>query len=140
MESQTVMLMVVLLLGFITAISYYLVSQMKKIKDESKGKEDDVLVQWLKEMKASVEKNSDVLERQLKDQRNTLDQQMQSQREAMSQQTKLIWERMDTSSEVIRSVQKQLGGLQEFGTDMKDLSNILKSPKLRGGLGEQFLY
>jgi len=33
-----------------------------------------------------------------------------------------------------------LGGIQEFGTDIKDLSNILKSPKLRGGLGEQFLY
>jgi DNA recombination protein RmuC len=129
MESQMVILIVVLLSGFMAAISYYLVSQMKKMREDNKGKEDDVLVQWLKEMKTSVEKSSDVMERQLKD-----------QREAMAQQTKVIWERMDTSSEVIRSVQKQLGGLQEFGTDMKDLSNILKSPKLRGGLGEQFLY
>ena len=129
MEPQTIILIVFLFAGFVAAISYYLVSQMKKIREDSKGKEDDVLVQWLKEMKTSVEKSSDVMERQLKD-----------QREAMTQQTKLIWERMDTSAEVIRSVQKQLGGLQEFGTDMKDLSNILKSPKLRGGLGEQFLY
>ena len=127
-----VILIVVLLSGFMAALAYYLVSQMKQMKgmqEELKNKKDDVLVQWLNDMKSSVEKSSDVMERQLKD-----------QREAMSQQTKLIWERMDTSSEVIRSVQKQLGGLQEFGTDMKDLSNILKSPKLRGGLGEQFLY
>lgn len=139
MDSQ-LLLIIVLLVGFISAISYFTISQFKKIKDELKGKEGDALIEWLKEMKGAVEKNSDVIERQLKDQRNTLDEQMKSQRDAISQQTKMIWERLDSSSEVIRSVQKQLGGLQEFGTDMKDLSNILKSPKLRGGLGEQFLY
>lgn len=128
MESQTIILIVILLVGFV-ALSFYLVDQMKKMREGSARKEDDTLLQWLKDMKASVEKSSEVMEKQLKD-----------QREAMSQQTKVIWERMDTSAEVIRSVQKQLGGLQEFGTDMKDLSNILKSPKLRGGLGEQFLY
>jgi DNA recombination protein RmuC len=97
-------------------------------------------MEWLKEMKVSVEKNSDVLEKQLKDQRSTLEEQLQNQRHAMTQQTKLIWERLDNASEVIRNVQKQIGGIQEFGTDIKDLSNILKSPKLRGGLGEQLLY
>lgn len=134
MDSQNIIIIVLLFAGFIIAMTYYIVSQFKK------GKNDDVLTQWLREMKGSVDKNSDVIERQLKDQRDTLDQQMRAQRDAISQQTKMIWERLDTSSEVIRSVQKQLGGLQEFGTDMKDLSNILKSPKLRGGLGEQFLY
>lgn len=139
MDTQ-LLLIIVILAGFILAISYFTISQFKKIKEELKGKEGDVLIEWLKDMKGAVEKNSDVIERQLKDQRDTLDLQMKSQRDAISQQTKMIWERLDTSSEVIRSVQKQLGGLQEFGTDMKDLSNILKSPKLRGGLGEQFLY
>jgi DNA recombination protein RmuC len=129
MESQNIILIVLLFSGFMAAMTYYIVSQLKKVKEDLKGKEDDVLTQWLRDMKGSVDKNSDVIERQLKD-----------QREAMNQQTKLIWERLDISSEVVRSVQKQLGGLQEFGTDMKDLSNILKSPKLRGGLGEQFLY
>jgi len=97
-------------------------------------------MEWLKEMKTSVEKNSEVLERQLKESRETLDNQMKGQREVMNQQTKLIWERLDKSSDVVREVQKQLGGITEFGKDMKDLSNVLKSPKLRGGLGEQFLY
>ena len=140
MEIQSALLIVILALGAFATVVYYLVSQVKKLKEDLKGDENSVLMQWLKDMKLSVDKNSDVLERQLKDQRDTLDQQMRGHREAMSQQTKLIWERLDTSSEVIRSVQKQLGGLQEFGNDMKDLSNILKSPKLRGGLGEQFLY
>ena len=109
-------------------LGYYLSSQLKKSQ-----KEDTTLVEWLKSMEGKIENNKDVLEKNLKDQRDTLNQQL-------SQQTKFISERLEKSSDVIREVQKQLGGIQEFGTDMKDLSNILRSPKLRGGLGEQFLY
>lgn len=58
----------------------------------------------------------------------------------MQNQAKVLWERLDNASKVIGGVQKQLGSIEEFGKDMKDLSNVLKSPKLRGGLGEQFLY
>ena len=125
-----------ILLGFLV---FYLSTQIKNIKN-LKGDETGVLMEWLKEMKGSVDKSSDVLEKQLSQQRGTLDEQMKGHREAMNAQTKLIWERLDASQDVIRTVQKQLGGIQEFGNDMKDLSNVLKSPKLRGGLGEQFLY
>ncbi len=111
--------------------AYFFSRQLSKFKqDLSKESEgQNVLMEWLKDMKSSMDKNTDTLERQLA-----------TQRQAMNQQTKLIWERLDNSMDVVRQVQKQLGGLQEFGNDMKDLSNILKSPKLRGGLGEQFLY
>ncbi|HLD51590.1 hypothetical protein A3K34_04080 [candidate division WWE3 bacterium RIFOXYC1_FULL_40_10] len=126
---------IVAALGF-----YYLINQLKALKGELAKDDKDVLVEWLKDMKGSVDKNSEVLERQLKDQRGTMEEQMRNQREAMNKQTQLIWERLDKSGDVIREVQKQLGGITEFGKDMKDLSNVLKSPKLRGGLGEQFLY
>ena len=124
------------MVGSIILLGFYLSSQFKK----SEKSEDTALIEWLKDMKGTVEKNTEVMERQLKDQRSTLEEQMKNQRETLSQQTKFISERLEKSSDVIREVQKQLGGIQEFGTDMKDLSNILKSPKLRGGLGEQFLY
>jgi len=133
MDTQTIFLFVIVILGFTGLVIYVLLSQRKKGGDE-------VLVQWLKDMKDTVSKNTEVLERQLKDQRTTLEDQMKGQREALNQQSKMIWERLDKSQDVIREVQKQLGGIQEFGNDMKDLSNVLKSPKLRGGLGEQFLY
>src|SRR3990172_4471638 len=121
MTAANIFLLIVIFLIGLAAVVLFMLAQLKK-------------------MQGSVQKNADVLERELKEQRQTLDTQMRSQREAMNQQTKLIWERLDNSSEVIRNVQKQLGGIEEFGKDMKDLSNILKSPKLRGGLGEQFLY
>jgi DNA recombination protein RmuC len=136
MEAQTLIIFLILFLGIVGSLGYYLITQTKK----SQKTEDTVLMEWLKEMKGTVEKNTEVLERQLKDQRTSIEEQMKNQRDTLSQQTKFISERLEKSSDVIREVQKQLGGIQEFGTDMKDLSNILKSPKLRGGLGEQFLY
>lgn len=136
METQTLIIFLVLFLGIIGSLGYYFITQTKK----SQKTEDTALMEWLKEMKGTVEKNTEVLERQLKDQRTSIEEQMKNQRDTLSQQTKFISERLEKSSDVIREVQKQLGGIQEFGTDMKDLSNILKSPKLRGGLGEQFLY
>lgn len=139
-STQLLIILVLLIIGAVGAIIYFLSAQIKGLKDELQQDNDQVLVEWLKEMKGSVEKNSEVLERQLNDQRQTLHDQLKGQREAMNQQTKLIWERLDKASDVIQGVQQHLGGIQEFGKDMKDLSNVLKSPKLRGGLGEQFLY
>ena len=43
MDSQ-LLLIIVVLAGFIAAISYYVTSQFKRVKEELKGKEGDVLV------------------------------------------------------------------------------------------------
>jgi len=136
MDLQTIIIFAVLIIGAVVFLGYYLSQQFKK----SGKSEDSVLMEWLKDMKGTMDKNTEVMERQLKDQRMTIEEQMKNHRDTLSQQTKFISERLEKSSDVIREVQKQLGGIQEFGTDIKDLSNILKSPKLRGGLGEQFLY
>lgn len=139
-EPITLILIVVVAAIVLGVISYLFKSQISSLKSELSNTENTVLMEWLKDMKSSVDKNSDVLEKKLTEQRSTVEEQLKAQRAAMNQQTKLIWERLDTASEVIRNVHKQIGGIQEFGNDIKDLSNILKSPKLRGGLGEQFLY
>lgn len=38
------------------------------------------------------------------------------------------------------SVSKELGSVQEIGRSMRDLQNFLRSPKLRGNVGEQVLH
>lgn len=123
------MLLAFLIGGVVAFLVYFFSNQIKGLKEELKGDENQVLVEWLKDMKLSVDKSSDVMGEQLKQQRDSMDR-----------QTKLIWERLESAQEVIRNVHKQIGGIEEFGKDIKDLSNVLKSPKLRGGLGEQFLY
>jgi DNA recombination protein RmuC len=57
-----------------------------------------------------------------------------------------LGERLDNAARVVGSVQKSLGGLEEanrkiyeVGKDIASLQEILRSPKLRGGLGEFFL-
>jgi DNA recombination protein RmuC len=137
---QTFILILLALIASVFIIIYFFSVQLKKLKEEMKSGSDTVLIEWLKEMKTSVEKNSETLDSQLKGQRETMEQQLKNQRDAMNQQTKLIWERLDNAQEVIKGVAQQIGGIQEFGKDIKDLSSVLKSPKLRGGLGEQFLY
>lgn len=132
--------MVLLILASIGAVAYLLLNQIKSLKgDLNKDKENIVLMEWLKDMKTSVDKSSEVLERQLSNQRTGLEERLKQQTERMDKQTKLIWERLTEAQKIIGDVNKQIGGIEEFGKDIKDLSNVLKSPKLRGGLGEQFL-
>ncbi len=67
-----------------------------------------------------------------------------SRRVAESQQS--VGERLDNASRVVGEVQKGLGALGqasekifELGKDLAGLQDILRAPKLRGGLGEYFL-
>ncbi|MBD3365991.1 DNA recombination protein RmuC [candidate division WWE3 bacterium] len=140
--AQTTLIITIVILSGLGLLAYVVTQKLNSIKNDLKEdlKKDTVLTQWLAEMKKSMDRNTDTLQSQLNEQRKTLDTELKSQREAMNKQTKVMWERLENASKVIGNVQKHLGGLTELGKDMKDLNNILKSPKLRGGLGEQFLY
>jgi DNA recombination protein RmuC len=48
-------------------------------------------------------------------------------------------ERLDTAARVIRDVEKEVGQMSEIGRNMRELQDFLKSPKLRGNIGEQVL-
>lgn len=120
---QTILIIGLLLAGGVIAIIYVINSQIRAFKKEMAEKDSgQALIEWLKVNQQGVER------------------QLQGNREEMSRQTKMIGDRLDNAARVISDVQKNIGGLEEFGKDMKDLSNVLKSPKLRGGLGEQLLY
>lgn len=80
------------------------------ISRKSSAKTDSTLVEWLKSMDKRLDSNS---------------QQLNS--------------RLDKAAEVIAGVQKNIGEMSEIGRSMKDLQDLLKSPKLRGNIGEQVL-
>lgn len=71
---------------------------------------DSTLLEWLKSMDKRLDHNS---------------QQMN--------------DRLDNAARVIASVQKNIGEMSEIGRSMQDLQDLLKSPKLRGNIGEQVL-
>lgn len=69
----------------------------------------------------------------------TLKEWLKSQQEATQSQTKAINERLDNAARVIGAVQKNIGEMSEIGRGMKELQEFLKSPKLRGEIGEEVL-
>jgi DNA recombination protein RmuC len=59
--------------------------------------------------------------------------------DSLQQNTQALNERLDNAAKVISAVQKNIGEFSEIGRGMKDLQEFLRSPKLRGNVGEQVL-
>jgi DNA recombination protein RmuC len=57
----------------------------------------------------------------------------------LNEQGKSFNQRLDNAARVISDVQKNIGEFTEIGRGMKDLQDFLRSPKLRGNVGEQIL-
>jgi len=69
----------------------------------------------------------------------TLKEWLKSQQEASQMMSKAINERLDNAARVIGAVQKNIGEMSEIGRGIRELQEFLKSPKLRGEIGEEVL-
>lgn len=68
-----------------------------------------------------------------------LNQNLQGMQERLDTVSHGLNERLDNAAKVIGNVSKELGAMQEIGRNMQALQDFLKSPKLRGNIGEQVL-
>lgn len=72
-----------------------------------------------------------------------LNQNMQLLQQSVADQigktTQSVNERLDNAARVIMAVNNELGQMKEIGSNLKNIQDFLKSPKLRGNLGEQGL-
>lgn len=59
--------------------------------------------------------------------------------ESLAKNTQALNERLDNAARVISQVQRGIGEMSEIGRGIKDLQEFLRSPKLRGNIGEQVL-
>ena len=84
-------------------------------------KSDPTLVKWLSSLQNSLNTNSQPLPTTLQS------------------SYKELHERLDRATAVIGDLKKEAGVFSEVGRSMKDLQDYLKSPKLRGNIGEQVL-
>lgn len=114
-----------LLLILIAIIVVGFVFFFRQFQELQKGKKDDksqeILMKWLEEMRTSVDKNTESTQKKL------------------DSTNKAINERLDNAAKVIGAVGKEIGQMSEIGRSMKDLQDFLRSPKLRGNIGEQIL-
>ncbi|MAG44795.1 hypothetical protein CL633_02795 [bacterium] len=68
-----------------------------------------------------------------------INQNMQGLQTRIDKTTNVIGERLDRAAQAYSKVARELGTMQEIGREMKALQDFLKSPKLRGNIGEEIL-
>lgn len=68
-----------------------------------------------------------------------LNQNLHSMQERLDKVSTGLNERLDGAARAMGHVQKELGVMQEIGRNMQALQDFLKSPKLRGNIGEEVL-
>lgn len=115
MDSQTIFISIAALIVLAFAVIYM---QIKKLIDSRSSDETTkLLTQLVSDMRGSMDKTTD----------------------SMVRQTTAINQRLDRAAEVISSVSKSVGEMTELGRSMKDLQEFLRSPKMRGQIGEAVL-
>jgi len=126
---QTDLLLITLVVvGFL--FLYFIVN--KKLSELSKPKDDTTLLEWLKTMQASLETTNKTLNDAMRSNSSEVTK-------TLAENAKQLNERLDRAAAVIRDVGKEVGHMSEIGRSMKELQDFLKSPKLRGNIGEQVL-
>lgn len=121
-------IIILLVLGF--SLLFYLVN--KKLSSLTTPKDDVALVEWLKNMQHSLE----VTNKTLNDALRTSSTDMVK---TLQENSRQLNERLDKAATVMQGVGHEVGQMNEIGRNMKELQEFLKSPKLRGNIGEQVL-
>jgi len=114
MSTDTFIVIAFIFLGLLTL--YILLKSLV-----SAPKTDPTLNAWLKSLQQSFDTTN----------RTTTDSLQKNYRELFS--------RLDQATTVIGDLKKEAGAFGEVSRSMKDLQDYLKSPKLRGNIGEQVL-
>lgn len=92
---------------------------LKRIEDKTKHTLE--VLDWVKELNRRVDVSSQAVDQRL------------------GESMRVFNARLDNSTLVISQLQKNVGEFSEIGRSMKDLQQLLQSPKLRGNLGEHIL-
>lgn len=109
----------IIIIGGLVFITLYLNRKLTEISQ--KQKPSDELLEVIKMLQSGS-----------KEDRKTL-------LNSLAQNTQALNERLDNAAKVISQVQRNIGEFSEIGRGMRDLQEFLRSPKLRGNVGEQVL-
>jgi len=92
---------------------------LKQLEDKTKTSAD--IIAWLKDIGQRLENSTAIVDAKL------------------TKNMDMFNTRLDNAAQVIAKVQKNIGEFSEIGRSMRELQEFLRSPKLRGNIGEQVL-
>ena len=107
--------LIIVALACVTAVTIVLLvvrSWLNRLEEKSKVSGE--LIEWLKELSRRVENTSASVDQKL------------------IENMKIFNSRLDKTTMIMSDVQKNIGEVSEIGRSMKDLQDLLQSPKLRG--------
>lgn len=132
MTNETLLIIGAIAVGF-GAVLYFFNQKLTQLAESKKDDEAmKVMSDWMKQTLDQVQQTRREMHQKL----DTTNQNVNKQ---LFESGKHINERLDNAAQVIGKVGKELGEMSEIGRQMKDLQDFLKSPKLRGNIGEQVL-
>lgn len=125
MDSELLLILVAIVIGF-TAL-YFLFN-----RKQNNSTSDKALTEWLKSMQTSIDETNRNLNQAMRT--NTTEM-----TKTLQENNKQINDRLTRAAEVIGQVNKEIGEMSEIGRGIRELQDFLKSPKLRGNIGEEVL-
>ena len=128
MTSELYLLTALIIVGFVIVVWL----NSKKLDSLSQLKQDPTLLEWAK----STQKDIRDLQKVISDSLRTSNKQMV---DTLHKSSNSLNQRLDKASEVIGDLQKEAGKFASVSRSMKELQEFLRSPKLRGNIGEQVL-
>jgi len=118
MNKETLIILL-LIVGVLFIFSLLMIIFLRKmVKDFKSNEKDDQSMQMLNQNMLSLQN---------------------SFQEKLDRTNQVIGDRLDNAARVIGAVNKELGQMSQIGQSLQNFQEFLKSPKLRGGLGEQGL-
>lgn len=134
---------------FFVLIAILLYVVLRKVQTLSDSKNDDTtlrLQENLLHLSQAITEQRTQFYNQLNAVTSQINERLKENAHFMQESTRSVGERMDNASRVYASVNAKLSQLEEsnkrifdVGKDISSLQEILRSPKLRGALGELFL-
>lgn len=118
MSAEFIFVSLIIIIG-IAFLAFFLKRQLAELGEKQKPSEE--LLEIIKMLQQGSKEDRKVL------------------LESLQKNTQALNERLDNAAKVISRVQKSIGEMSEIGRGMKDLQEFLRSPKLRGNIGEQVL-